>query len=119
MPKKEASAGPSFGDSYATHSAVAPRRADDCMARMMRKVEPREVAVGRRAIAFVGLLTAGLPRRDKSRPTAACAASDRPNPGADGRRDRGSASCAPAWRSRAQGRRWRASSAHGGRGRSR
>ena len=40
-------------------------------------------------------------------------------PGADDRRDCGSASCAPAWRSTAQDRRSRVSSARGERGRSR
>ena len=51
---------------YATHSAVVPRaggrlhRPDDA------QVEPREVAVGRRAIASVGLLTTGSPRTRSS-----------------------------------------------------
>ena len=37
-------------------------RADDCIARMMRESRPCEVAVGRRAIAFVGRLIIGSPR---------------------------------------------------------
>jgi hypothetical protein len=56
---------------FATHSAVVPgaggrlHRPDD------GQVEPREVAVGRRAIAFLGRLTIGSPRAEESRLAAA------------------------------------------------
>jgi len=46
-------------------------RADDCIARMMRESRPCEVAVGRRAIAFVGRLIIGSPRAEEPRPAAA------------------------------------------------
>ena len=105
---------PASDERSATHSAVLPRAADGCIARMMCKpnaartprccfrrasgcwfathsavlpwaggrlhgpddaqVEPREVAVGRRAIASVELLTTGSPRKRsrQSRWTGCC-----------------------------------------------
>ena len=47
---------------FATHSAVVPRAGGRLHGPDDAQVEPREVAVGRRAIAFVGLLTTGSPR---------------------------------------------------------
>ena len=48
----------------ATHSAVLPWAGGRLHGPDDAQVEPREVAVGRRAIASVGLLTAGSPRKE-------------------------------------------------------
>ena len=51
---------------YATHSAVLPWAGGRLHGPDDAQVEPREVAVGRRAIASVGLLTTGSPRKASS-----------------------------------------------------
>jgi len=50
------------GYAYATHSAVGPRAGGRLHGPDDAQVEPREVDVGRRAIASVGHLTTGSPR---------------------------------------------------------
>jgi hypothetical protein len=68
---KEASAGPSFGDSYATYSTVGPQTAGRLYAPDDAQVEPPEVDVGRRATASVGHLTTRSPREGQWRLVAA------------------------------------------------
>jgi hypothetical protein len=48
MATKEASGGPSFGDSYATHSGVSPAWRDDCISRTIRKPNSHEAGGSRR-----------------------------------------------------------------------
>ena len=77
MATEHRSASAYAGHSFATNAIVVPRvggrlhRPDDA------QVEPREAAVGRRAIASVGLLTTGSPRTQSSRRGQRTAASAR------------------------------------------
>ena len=67
MATKEASAGPSFGDSCATRSAVSPRPAGRLHGPDDAQVDPRDGDIGRRTIASVGHLTTGSPLPQESR----------------------------------------------------